>query len=110
MKRLHQEKEYQKNKHFSFLLIVLFIILISLVITQVFLANQLAETGEKIKSLSLKKDSLDRENEKLMEVVTRETSFDEISEKAKKLGLVKLTSIVYLSAPLTTNLYEGLAL
>lgn len=101
MKKFISEKEYKRSKRFNCILTILFLVLFILVILQVLFANQLVEKGEEIKILSSKIDRIKKENQKIKELIANETSLDKVLSKAKEMGMVKLTSVIHLSAPST---------
>jgi len=106
MKKLIREKDYKKIKYFRLIFSLMFSILIILGIVQVIMANQLVEKGEKIKTLNNKIEIITKENQELKELISSETSLEKIKEKAKNLGMIELTSIIYLSTPLPIALNQ----
>lgn len=106
MKKLIREKNYQKSKRFGFLLTFLFLILFALITLQVLFANQLVEKGKRIKNLNHQIEIIKKENQELKGLIAKETSLDIIMLKAEKQGMVKLTSVIYLSAPLSIALNQ----
>lgn len=107
MKKLNREKNYRTNKKLTLFSFSLVFILIILFISQFFIANQLVESGEKIKEISQKAEILAYENQELNQRIAGITSLEVINEKARKeLGMVELTSVIYLSNPMPIALNQ----
>lgn len=75
---------------------VLFIVSIFLGLFQVVLSNQLATAGEKLTRIDEEIKALEEENELLKKEIAVSSSLNTISEKAEKIGLIKIESFIYL--------------
>ncbi len=105
MKKLAKEKKFKKTKQFKLTFAILVVFLVSLVTLQIYFANQLVETGLKIREKSQKIEELKTQNQQLSENIARAVSLETVGAKAGKMGFVKLTSVVYLtdSLPVALN-------
>lgn len=100
MKKIIQEKNYQKSKKIRLVFSLLMLMLICLVVFQVIASNQLIEKGGRIGELNEKIEIGMKKNQELQQKIAQETSLDKISQKAAELGMIKSTPIIYLSTPL----------
>jgi cell division protein FtsL len=90
-----------KNKKLTSLILGLVLIL-SLV--QLFISHRLATSGERVKEFEVRADQIKEENALLEEEVGQMGSLSRVSREAEKLGLVRTSSILYLTSQIPVAL------
>lgn len=87
-------------------------LVVILALLELGISYQLATTGGKMRQLEEKAASLEQQNKILSEEINQMGSLSRINIEAKKLGLVRATSVAYLTSQIpvaleTTNLPEA---
>lgn len=100
MKKLQQEQIVRHERLSSWAIIFLFIAVVILSGSKVFVANRLVGASEKLRRLDLEENRLQNENQTLSEEVRANQSINTIETKALNLGFIKNNRFAYLiSAP-----------
>jgi len=97
---MNQKIKIQKHQ-LTFIVITLVLIL-SLV--QLLISHRLATTGEVVKKLEIRASQVEKENAFLEEEISQKGSLSEVSQKAEQLGLVRTSSILYLTSQIPVAL------
>jgi len=97
---MNQKRKVQKHQ-LTFIVIILVLIL-SLV--QLLISHRLATTGEVVKKLEVRASQIEQENAFLEEEISQKGSLSEVSQKAEQLGLVRTSSILYLTSQIPVAL------
>lgn len=98
MKKLTAEQNFKKDRLSSFFLAALIFAVIGLSVGRVVIANRLVEAGEKLRSLDQSTETAKKANQRLAEAVRLPQSLFQIEEKAKALGFVKTSHLVFLDS------------
>lgn len=95
------KKKKSKNHKLTFIIVGLILILL---LIQLFITHRLATAGEVVKEFETKAFQIDQENTVLKEEISKMGSLSRISQEAKKLGLVRTSSILYLTSQIPVAL------
>ena len=87
-----------KSARFKKILLFLSLIIFGLSLIQLFLANQLATEGTKLKKIQEQTQSLVNENAKLNEAIVKISSLAYIEEQAKNSDMVKISQVEFVTA------------
>lgn len=90
-----------KNHRLTFVVASLVLIL-SLI--QLLISHRLATTGEVVKELETKAAQVEQENAIFKEEISQKGSLTEVSQKAEQLGLVRTSSVFYLTSQIPVAL------
>ncbi|MBI3558782.1 hypothetical protein HY085_00125 [Candidatus Gottesmanbacteria bacterium] len=96
MKRLQQEQIAKHERFSGWAIIFLFIAVVILSGSKVFVANRLVGASEKLRKLDWEENRLQNENQILSEEVRISQSTNTIEIKAQNLGFVKNNRFTYL--------------
>lgn len=99
--KYYQEQGNNKPKR---TLLLLGVIIAVLAITQVFVANQTASSGEKVGNIDLEIEKINDENRNLEVDIAKASSLKNIQEQADKFGFTRARTFVYLTSPLPVAL------
>lgn len=93
----------RKIKKIPLTFIVIGLVLV-LSLTQLLIAHRLATTGEVVKKFEIKAAEIEQENAFLKEGISQTGSLSEVFQKAEELGLVRTSSILYLTSQIPVAL------
>lgn len=96
MKRLQQEQIARHERFSGWAIVFLFIAVVILSGSKVFVANRLVGASEKLRKLDIEESRLQNENQILSEEVRINQSINTIEIKAQNLGFVKNNRFAYL--------------
>lgn len=96
MKRLQQEQIAKHERFSGWAIILLFVVVVILSGSKVFVANRLVGASEKLRKLDLEENLLQNENQTLSEEVRANQSTNAIEVKALNSGFVKNNRFAYL--------------
>lgn len=93
----------RKNKNHK-LTFVVFGLVLTLSAVQLFISHHLATAGEVVKEFEIKANRLEQENALLKEELSKMRALSRISQEAKRLGLVRISNILYLTSQIPVAL------
>lgn len=112
MKKLITEQNLKKDRLSGFFLTLLVLIVAVLAVTRVVIANRLVEASEKLRVFDQTIAQIEKTNQNLSETLRGPSSITQIEEKAKTLGFVPTSHLVFLTKTpemaLETNLSRTL--
>ncbi len=96
MKKLKAERNFKKDRLSGLFLTVLILVVICLSVGRVVIANRLVETGEKLRALDQNIEAVKDGNQNLAESLRQPQSLSQIEGRAKAIGFVKTSRLVFL--------------
>lgn len=106
MRKLKKETEIKKSKNRNLLTMVVCAVFVLASILRILVANRSIEYSDKLHKLEITANKLKAENEKLAQQLESESSLSKIKQKAKEMGFISISSVVYvsISTPLALRL------
>lgn len=96
MKKLQKEIDLKKDKRSYFLTVAILLVFALVSVVRIIVANRLVEASDRLHNLEIKEFQLTAQNQKLVQEIGQTISLNSLLEKAKNLGLVSPTKILYL--------------
>lgn len=95
-----KEKKFKNHR----LTLIVASLVLTLCLIQLLISHRLAAAGELVERLEVKAAEVEQDNVVLKEEISQIGSLTEISQKAKQLGLVRTSSILYLTSQIPVAL------
>lgn len=96
MKKLQKEIDLKKDKRSYLLTMVILFIFGFVSIVRIIVANRLVEASDQLHKLEVRENNLNAQNQRLIQEIGQTFSLNSLQEKAKSLGLVPPSKILYL--------------
>lgn len=96
-------KKTKKTKKEKLTSLILGLVLI-LCLIQLFISHRLATAGEKVAELEVRAAQIEAENNLLEEEISQMGALSRVSQEAAKLGLVRTSSVLYLTSQIPVAL------
>lgn len=96
MKKLQKEIDLKKDQRSYFLTVAILLVFGFVSIVRIIVANRLVEASDRLHTLEVRENLLVNQNQKLVQELGQTVSLSSLQEKAKNLGLVSPTRVLYL--------------